>query len=79
MSAAERETRLASAESGRRALRASGGWDEAFKGRRPNAGKMEGKYAEVISLLSAGVSIRKTADISDVSISTVQRIKSKYL
>ncbi|TOF39295.1 resolvase [Vibrio parahaemolyticus] len=79
MSAAERETRLASAEAGRRALRESGGWDDAFKGRRPNAGKMEGKYAEVISLLTAGVSIRKTADISDVSISTVQRIKNKYL
>lgn len=79
MSAAERETRLASAEAGRRALRESGGWDDVFKGRRPNAGKMEGKYAEVINLLSAGVSIRKTADISNVSISTVQRIKNKFL
>ncbi|MBY8088756.1 recombinase family protein [Vibrio fluvialis] len=79
MAAAEREARLASAEAGRRALRESGRWDEVFKGRRPNTGKMNGKYEQIISLLSAGVSIRKTADISDVSISTVQRIKNKYL
>ncbi|WP_010439629.1 recombinase family protein [Vibrio cyclitrophicus] len=75
MAAAERETRLASAEAGRRALRGSGKWDEAFQGRRPNSGKMKGKYEEILTLLAAGHSIRTTANLANVSVSTVQRVK----
>ncbi|MEZ9782341.1 recombinase family protein [Vibrio cyclitrophicus] len=78
MAAAERETRLASAEAGRRALRESGSWDNAFKGRRPNSGKMEGKHEEILALLNNGNSIRVTASLSGVSPSTVQRVKKQY-
>ncbi|OBS96138.1 resolvase [Vibrio cyclitrophicus] len=78
MAAAERETRLASAEAGRRALHESGNWDEAFQGRRPNSGKMKGKHEEVIRLLNSGHSIRRTASLSGVSVSTVQRCKKLY-
>ncbi|MFL7019416.1 recombinase family protein [Vibrio cyclitrophicus] len=78
MAAAERETRLASAEAGRRALRASGGWSEAFKGRRPNSGLMKGKHEEILALLNNGHSIRGTASLAGVSTSTVQRVKKQY-
>ncbi|WP_102385530.1 recombinase family protein [Vibrio cyclitrophicus] len=78
MAAAERETRLASAEAGRRALRASGGWSDAFKGRRANIGKMEGKHELVLELLSEGYSVRDTAKCAEVSPSTVQRVKRRY-
>lgn len=78
MAAAERETRLASAEAGRRALRESGGWDEAFKGRIANSGKMKGKHEKILALLSGGHSIRETANLANVSVSTVQRVKKQY-
>ncbi|WP_102292161.1 recombinase family protein [Vibrio cyclitrophicus] len=78
MAAAERETRLASAEAGRRALRESGKWDEAFQGRRANSGKMKGKHEEIIALLNNGYSIRETASLAGVSASTVQRVKKQY-
>ncbi|TOK42656.1 resolvase [Vibrio parahaemolyticus] len=78
MAAAERETRLASAEAGRRALRESGGWDDAFKGRRANTGKMKGKHEEILALLAAGHSMRETASKVDVSLSTVQRVKKRH-
>ncbi|MDD1793804.1 recombinase family protein [Enterovibrio sp. ZSDZ42] len=78
MAAAERETRLASAEAGRRALRESGNWGEAFQGRRPNSGKMKGKHEQILTLLSAGHSIRKTSVLADISISTVQRVKKNH-
>jgi putative DNA-invertase from lambdoid prophage Rac len=79
MAAAERETRLASAEAGRRALRDSGGWEDAFRGRRANTGKMKGKYEEILAQLNNGHSIRQTASLSGVSASTVQRVKKQYL
>ncbi len=79
MAAAERETRLASAEAGRRALRESGGWNDAFRGRRANRGKMKGKYEEILTLLESGHSIRETASLSSVSVSTVQRVKKQYV
>lgn len=78
MAAAEREIRLASAEAGRRALRESGGWDDAFKGRRANSGKMKGKHEEILALLSSGHSMRETASKVDVSLSTVQRVKKRH-
>ncbi|ELA9846064.1 recombinase family protein [Vibrio parahaemolyticus] len=78
MAAAERETRLASADAGRRALRESGGWDDAFKGRRANSGKMKGKHEEILALLSSGHSMRETASKVDVSLSTVQRVKKRH-
>lgn len=78
MAAAERETRLASAEAGRRALRESGHWGEAFQGRRPNSGKMKGKHEQILTLLAAGHSIRKTSVLADISISTVQRVKKSH-
>ncbi|NOH44473.1 helix-turn-helix domain-containing protein [Vibrio cyclitrophicus] len=78
MAAAERETRLASAEAGRIALRESGGWNDAFKGRRANTGKMKGKYEEILALLNDGHSIRESASLSGVSVSTVQRVKKQY-
>ncbi|WP_102409527.1 recombinase family protein [Vibrio cyclitrophicus] len=79
MAAAERETRLASAEAGRRALRDSGGWEDAFRGRRANTGKMKGKHEEILAQLNSGHSIRQTASLSGVSASTVQRVKKQYL
>ncbi|ELB2736832.1 recombinase family protein [Vibrio alginolyticus] len=78
MAAAEREIRLASAEAGRRALRESGGWDDAFKGRIANTGKMKGKHEEILALLAAGHSMRETASKVDVSLSTVQRVKKRH-
>ena len=78
MAAAERETRLASAEAGRRALRESGGWNQAFSGRRANSGKMEGKHEQILAFLADGHSIRKTANLAEVSTSTVQRVKAQY-
>ena len=78
MAAAERETRLASADAGRRALRESGGWDDAFKGRIANTGKMKGKHEEILALLAAGHSMRETASKVDVSLSTVQRVKKRH-
>ncbi|EGR2842063.1 recombinase family protein [Vibrio parahaemolyticus] len=78
MAAAERETRLASAEAGRRALRESGEWGDAFKGRRANTGKMKGKHEEILALLAAGHSMRETASKVDVSLSTVQRVKKRH-
>ncbi|MDN3680284.1 recombinase family protein [Vibrio tapetis subsp. quintayensis] len=78
MAAAERETRLASAEAGRRALRESGGWKAAFRGRRANTGKMKGKYEQILVLLNNGHSIRETASLSGVSASTVQRVKKQF-
>lgn len=78
MAAAERETRLASAEAGRRALRESGGWDDVFRGRRPNTGKMKGKHEQILALLNSGHSIRGTASLAGVSTSTVQRVKKLY-
>lgn len=78
MAAAEREARLASAEAGRRALRESGGWHDAFQGRRPNSGKMKGKHELIMSFLIGGHSIRDTAQLADVSVSTVQRVKKQY-
>lgn len=78
MAAAERETRLASAEAGRRALRESGKWDEAFQGRRANSGKMKGKHEEILALLNSDHSIRGTASLAGVSTSTVQRVKKQY-
>ncbi|MGL6261674.1 recombinase family protein [Vibrio sp. WXL210] len=77
MAAAERETRLASAEAGRRALRESGSWQDAFQGRRPNSGKMSGKHEQIAALLSSGHSIRDTANLANVSVSTVQRVKKQ--
>lgn len=77
MAAAERETRLASAEAGRRALRESGGWSQAFQGRRANTGKMKGKHEQILALLAAGHSIRETARKVGVSLSTVQRVKKR--
>lgn len=79
MAAAERKTRLASAEAGRRALRESGNWDEAYQGRRANSGKMKGKHELILSLLIEGQSIRKTAKLVAVSVSTVQRVKKQNI
>ncbi|WP_146447162.1 recombinase family protein [Vibrio cyclitrophicus] len=79
MAAAERENRLASAEAGRRALRESGGWENAFRGRRANTGKMKGKHEEILALLNNGHSIRETANLSGVSASTVQRVKKVHV
>ncbi|WP_411994400.1 recombinase family protein [Agarivorans sp. DSG3-1] len=78
MAAAERETRLASAEAGRQALREAGKWDEAFQGRRPNSGKMKGKHEEILATLNSNHSIRETASLLGVSVSTVQRVKKQY-
>lgn len=78
MAAAERESRLASAEAGRRALRESGGWEDAFRGRRANTGKMKGKHEEILAFLVGGYSIRKTAKLVGVSVSTIQRVKILY-
>ncbi len=45
--------------------------------RKPKEEKAE-EYKQVIKLLKQGISIRKTAKLCDVSISTVQRIKAEF-
>ena len=37
------------------------------------------EYKEVISFLKRGYSVRKTAKLSNVSVSTVQRVKKKSM
>ena len=72
MAAAERKTRLASAEAGRKVLRQDPkAWAEKFAGRKAN----EALHTKVLDLLRDGVSIRKTAMELDCGISTVQRVK----
>lgn len=36
------------------------------------------EYKQVIKLLKQGISIRKTAKLCDVSVSTVQRLKAEF-
>ena len=40
--------------------------------------KKQEEYAKVIKLLKNGQSIRNTAKLSEVSISTVQRVKKEF-
>lgn len=45
--------------------------------RKPKEEKAE-EYKQVIKLLKQGISIRKTAKLCDVSVSTVQRLKAEF-
>lgn len=72
MAAAERKNRLASAESGRQAIKQDPKlWAEKFSGRKPNMARK----AKIIELLEQGLSIRKIAARVGCNPSTVQRVK----
>lgn len=72
MAAAERKTRLASAEAARQTLRKDKkAWTEKFAGRKANTDN----HSQIIKLLEEGNSIRKVAEMVGVNPSTVQRVK----
>ncbi|EPE4787145.1 recombinase family protein [Vibrio vulnificus] len=84
----ERANRLASAESGRKALlevdettgeRTKKGdvWKSKFKGRRPNSGNSAGLHDKIRDALSRGLSVRKTANEVGCSTATVQKVKKQ--
>jgi len=74
----ERENIKFRLNSGRAKYIADGGKLGRKEGyRKPKEEKAE-EYKQVIKLLKQGISIRKTAKLCDVSVSTVQRIKAEF-
>ena len=74
----ERKTIRERVESGYKNFRASGGKVGRKVGSIKSKERKQEEYAKVIRSLRAGKSIRDTAMISGVSISTVQRIKKEF-
>lgn len=74
----ERENILFRLNSGRAKYIKDGGKLGKPKGSTKSKEKKKEEYKEVISLLKRGVSVRNTAKIADVGISTVQRIKKEF-
>lgn len=65
--------------SGREIYKANGGKLGRNKGSIKPAEKKRSEYAKVISLLKKGTSIRNTAQLAGVSVSTVQRVKKEFI
>lgn len=63
---------------GRESYIASGGKLGRKKGSVKSTEKKKEEYKEVISLLKRGYSVRNTAKLSSVSVSTVQRVKREF-
>lgn len=74
----ERETIRFRLRSGREKYIADGGKMGRPKGATKTTEKKKEEYREVLSLLRRGYSIRNTAKICDVGISTVQRLKGEF-
>ena len=74
----ERKTIRERVESGYKNFRANGGKVGRKVGSIKSKERKQEEYAKVIRSLRAGKSIRDTAMISSVSISTVQRIKKEF-
>lgn len=64
--------------SGREAYKSKGGKLGRKKGSCKTTEKKQEEYREVISYLRKGYSIRNVAKLTDVSVSTVQRIKKEF-
>ena len=74
MAAAERCSRLASAEAGRRALRENPvAWSDKFKGRKAD----DVRCARILELSKTGLSVRRIAKELNCNVSTVQRAITK--
>ena len=64
--------------SGRESYIANGGKLGRKKGSVKTTEQKKEEYKEVISLLKRGYSVRNTAKLSNVSVSTVQRVKREF-
>ena len=64
--------------SGRDSYIANGGKLGRRKGSCKNTERKKEEYKEVISFLKRGYSVRNTAKLSSVSVSTVQRVKREF-
>ena len=64
--------------SGRESYIANGGKLGRRKGSCKSTERKKEEYKEVISLLKRGYSVRNTAKLSSVSVSTVQRVKREF-
>lgn len=64
--------------SGRDSYIANGGKLGRRKGSCKTTERKKEEYKEVISFLKRGYSVRNTAKLSNVSISTVQRVKREF-
>ena len=64
--------------SGRDSYIANGGKLGRKKGSCKTKERKKEEYKEVISLLKRGYSVRNTAKLSSVSVSTVQRVKREF-
>ena len=64
--------------SGRDSYIANGGKLGRRKGSTKPIERKKEEYKEVISLLKRGYSVRNTATLSNVSVSTVQRVKREF-
>jgi DNA invertase Pin-like site-specific DNA recombinase len=74
----ERENIAFRLNSGRAKYIADGGKLGRKVGSVKSVEKKQEEYAKVIKLLKNGQSVRNTAKLSEVSISTVQRIKKEF-
>lgn len=74
----ERENIKFRLNSGRAKYIADGGKLGRKEGYRKPREQKESEYKEVIRELKRGTSIRRTAKLCDVSVSTVQRIKAEF-
>lgn len=74
----ERENIAHRLNSGYNQYRVNGGKVGRKPGSVKSVGKLKDEYREVIKELERGESIRRTAKLHDVSISTVQRIKKLF-
>ena len=64
--------------SGRESYIANGGKLDRKKGSIKTTEQKKEEYKEVISFLKRGYSVRNTAKLSNVSVSTVQRVKREF-
>lgn len=74
----ERENIKFRLNSGRAKYIADGGKLGRKEGYRKPKEQKEVEYKEVIKELKKGTSVRRTAKLCDVSVSTVQRIKAEF-
>ena len=75
----ERESISFRLNSGRAQYIANGGKLGRKTGSTKSREKKKDEYKEVISLLRKGISIRNVANLTEKSISTVQRVKKEFL
>ena len=74
----ERENIKFRLNSGREKYIAEGGKLGRKQGSTKSAEKKQEEYKQVLKELKKGTSIRRTAKLCDVSVSTVQRLKAEF-